>query len=57
MIDPALHRWDAVAVLPIIEEAGGRFCDWSGERRIESGQAVASNLDLMPSILEILQSR
>ena len=27
----------------IVEEAGGRFSDRNGERRIDSGSAVASN--------------
>ena len=27
----------------IVEEAGGRFSDFSGEPRIDSGSAVASN--------------
>jgi len=43
MIDPILNVWDAAAVQPIIEEAGGRFSDWSGEGRIDSGDAIGSN--------------
>lgn len=43
MIDPILNVWDAAAVQPIIEEAGGRFTDWSGESRIDAGEAIGSN--------------
>ena len=43
MIDPILNVWDAAAVQPIIEEAGGRFTDWSGEPRIDAGEAIGSN--------------
>jgi histidinol-phosphatase len=27
----------------IVEEAGGRFTDWRGERRSDGGDAIASN--------------
>ena len=43
MIDPTLCIWDAAAVKPIIEEAGGRYSDWSGEPKIDSGDAIGSN--------------
>ena len=43
MIDPILNVWDAAAVQPIIEEAGGRFTDWSGQSRIDAGEAIGSN--------------
>ncbi|MEM8679672.1 MAG: histidinol-phosphatase, partial [Planctomycetota bacterium] len=40
MIDAELNIWDAAAVLPILEEAGGRFTDWQGQRSVSSGNAV-----------------
>ncbi len=43
MIDPILNIWDAAAVQPIIEEAGGRFTDWSGASRIDAGESVGTN--------------
>jgi fructose-1,6-bisphosphatase/inositol monophosphatase family enzyme len=43
MIDPLMHVWDCAPVLPIIEEANGRFTDWQGQRTIRGGNAVASN--------------
>jgi histidinol-phosphatase len=36
-------EWDLAATQVIVEEAGGRFSDRNGERRIDSGTAVASN--------------
>jgi len=30
MVDPAMALWDAAALLPILEEAGGTFTDWRG---------------------------
>src|SRR5205085_1915315 len=32
MVDGILAVWDAAPVLPLIEEAGGVFTDWSGRR-------------------------
>jgi histidinol phosphatase-like enzyme (inositol monophosphatase family) len=43
MVDPVLSAWDAAALLPIVEEAGGRFTDWSGARRMDGGSAIATN--------------
>jgi histidinol-phosphatase len=43
MIDPLMNVWDAAALLPIIEESGGRFTDWQGKSRIDSGDSIGSN--------------
>jgi len=40
---PGVKEWDLAATQVIVEEAGGRFSDFSGEPRIDSGSAVASN--------------
>jgi len=38
-----VREWDLAAVRVIVEEAGGRFSDFSGERRIDGGTAISSN--------------
>jgi histidinol phosphatase-like enzyme (inositol monophosphatase family) len=43
MIDPEMNVWDMAALLPVIEEAGGRFTDWNGLRTIQATDAVATN--------------
>lgn len=43
MVDPALHIWDAAALLPVITEAGGTYTDWAGEASITSGDGIGSN--------------
>ena len=55
MVDPRMHVWDCAALLPIIEEAGGRFTDWRGERTIRGGDAVASNGTLHDQVLALLK--
>ncbi len=53
MVDPILNVWDAAAVQPIIEEAGGRFTDWHGLEKIDSGDAIGSNGHLHEQVLAI----
>jgi fructose-1,6-bisphosphatase/inositol monophosphatase family enzyme len=55
MIDPAMHVWDCAALLPIIEEAGGRFTDWRGQRTIRGGDSVATNGLLHAEVLALLR--
>lgn len=43
MLDPEMNLWDAAAVQPIIEEAGGRFTDWKNRQVIDGGDAIGSN--------------
>lgn len=38
-----VSEWDLAAVQVIVEEAGGRFSDFAGAARIDSGSAVTSN--------------
>ena len=38
-----VSEWDLAAVRVIVEEAGGRFSDFSGESRIDRGTGVSSN--------------
>ncbi len=56
MIDPELNIWDAAAAQPIIEEAGGKFTDWQGVERIDSGNAVGSNGLIHEAVVQILSS-
>ena len=53
MIDPELNVWDACAVKPIIEEAGGRFTDWAGEDRIDGGDGIGTNGRVHDQVLKM----
>lgn len=53
MVDPMLNVWDAAAVQPIIEEAGGTFTDWQGEPTILAGEAIATNGHVRDEVLAI----
>ena len=43
MVDGIMSPWDAAAIMPILEEAGGVFTDWKGTRTAFGGSAVATN--------------
>jgi histidinol-phosphatase len=53
MVDPILNVWDAAAVQPIVEEAGGTFTDWQGTSTIHAGEAMATNGLVLAEVLEI----
>ncbi len=55
MVDPLMHVWDASAVLPVIQEAGGTFSDWQGSVTARSGHGVATNGRLHEETLAILR--
>ena len=54
MADPVLSAWDAAAVRPIIEEAGGIFTDWGGTPTHLSGHAVATNRALAEEVRQLI---
>ena len=43
MLDPRMNPWDCAALVPILQEAGGRFTDWRGRVAIDGGDAVSTN--------------
>ena len=56
MIDPVMKPWDAAALLPIVEEAGGSFVDWNGESTIYSGNGISVNAALKDQVLALIQA-
>jgi histidinol phosphatase-like enzyme (inositol monophosphatase family) len=53
MIDPQMNLWDAAAVQPILEEAGGTFTDWQGEPTIASGDGIGTNGHVLHEVLAV----
>ncbi len=54
MVDDRLNSWDAAALMPIIEEAGGLFTDWRGVHTMNGGDAIATNQALGPTLRRAL---
>ena len=55
MLDAVMNPWDCAALLPILDESGGRFTDWRGQARIDGGDAVSTNGLLHDAILDLLR--
>jgi histidinol-phosphatase len=54
MIEVDLKPWDLAAIKIIVEEAGGRFTDFTGTATIYGGTAVASNGLVHDEVLSLL---
>jgi histidinol phosphatase-like enzyme (inositol monophosphatase family) len=54
MVDGSMSAWDAAALAPIIEEAGGVFTDWTGAHTAFGGNAIATNAALAVETRELL---
>jgi histidinol-phosphatase len=54
MVEHGVHSWDVAALLPIVEEAGGRFTDWDGNRTIHRTDVLITNGRLHDEVLGIL---
>lgn len=55
MIDYGVHIWDVAAIKPLIEEAGGRFSDWTGSPTVERPDVVVSNGKVHAELLRMLR--
>jgi fructose-1,6-bisphosphatase/inositol monophosphatase family enzyme len=53
-LDPIMNPWDCAALLPIVEEAGGTFTDWTGRTTIDGGHAFSTNRLLFEATLSLL---
>ena len=53
MIDPLMNLWDAAALVPIVEEAGGRYVDWQGRATPRSGNGISVNAALLEQVLRV----
>ena len=55
MIDPAMNPWDAAALLPIVQEAGGHFVDRNGVPTIYNGNGLSVVPGLKDEVLRRLK--
>src|SRR3984893_8104411 len=54
-IEVGIHPWDVAAVQVIVEEAGGTFSDFDGERRIDSRSVITSNGLLHQRVVDLMR--
>lgn len=57
MIEHGVHPWDVAALVPIVEEAGGRLTDWHGRRTIDRPDVLATNGRLHDVALQVLNGK
>lgn len=53
MVDPIMNVWDAAAILPVMQEAGGAFTDWRGTARIDGGEGIGASRAVLEQVLRI----
>ncbi len=53
MVDPQMSVWDAAALQPIMQAAGGTFTDWQGNPTIHAGEGIATNACVLQQVLAI----
>jgi myo-inositol-1(or 4)-monophosphatase len=54
MMDPIMNEWDLMALIPIIEGAGGCITDWHGGDPISGLSSVATNGALHDAVIRAL---
>lgn len=54
MLDPVLAPWDLMALVPVIEGAGGRITDWHGGDPVGADSIVATNGTLHDAVIAAL---
>ena len=55
MVDAKVNPWDIAALVPIINEAGGKLTTWKGEETIWGKDAFCSNGSLWPTVVQHLE--
>jgi len=54
MIDPIMSVWDSLALIPIINGAGGMITDYQGNDPVKGSSIVASNASIHNDVIRIL---
>jgi histidinol-phosphatase len=54
MLDPVMNIWDAAALLPILQEAGGTFTDWRGVPTIAGEEGLGTNGLVLDEVLALI---
>ncbi len=55
MVDPVMAVWDAAALLPILQEAGGTFTDWQGNPTIHAKEGIGTNGCVIEEVLATIR--
>lgn len=54
MMDPVLKKWDLMALIPVIQGAGGKITTWQGNDAVTGDSCVAAHPDIHDKVIRIL---
>ncbi|MBU2507062.1 MAG: histidinol-phosphatase [Bacteroidetes bacterium] len=54
MIDPIMSVWDTMALIPIINGAGGIITDYQGNDPVKGNSVIAASVNIHKNVVEIL---
>ena len=54
MTDPIMNLWDLMALIPIIEGAGGRITNWQGHDPLSGSGSVATAGPIHDEVIRLL---
>jgi len=54
MLDAMMSVWDIMALIPIVEGAGGKITDWYGKSPLKGNSIVATNSTLHDEVIRLL---
>ena len=57
MTDPIMNLWDLMALVPIIEGAGGRITDWHGHDPVGGAGIVATGGSIHDAVIAALNEK
>jgi myo-inositol-1(or 4)-monophosphatase len=57
MVDPVMSIWDSMALIPIINGAGGMITDYQGNDAVNGSSIVASNPTIHNDVIKILNNK
>jgi myo-inositol-1(or 4)-monophosphatase len=57
MIDPIMSIWDSMALIPIVNGAGGMITDYEGNDPVLGNSVVASNKEIHSEIIKLLNDK
>lgn len=54
MLDPTMNPWDLLALIPVIQGAGGTITDWQGNDAVNGGSIVAAAPEIHEAVIKLL---
>ncbi len=54
MLDPIMNPWDLLALIPVIQGAGGTISDWQGNDPVKGDSIVATGPEIHEKVIQLL---